>query len=213
MAQNLGMASSSKPRSRSADPPVGLRERKKAKTKAAIQHHALRLFRSQGYAATTVEQIAEAAEVSPSTFFRYFATKEDVVLADFIDHETFARMVNAPKDLSPLEALLHAVRQTFGEMSEEDVRLEMMRNELIQSVPELRRGMLLEMTRPMALLGEAIATRLGRPPDDPDVAMYAAAAIGGMMTLTSQIDSDDPGRMVALLEDAVTRLGRMLTLP
>lgn len=53
-------------------PPVGLRERKKAKTKAAIQQHALRLFRQQGYQATTVEQIAEAAEVSPSTFFRYF---------------------------------------------------------------------------------------------------------------------------------------------
>jgi len=47
-----------------ADPPAGLRERKKAKTRAAIQEHALRLFRERGYAATTVEQIAEAAEVS-----------------------------------------------------------------------------------------------------------------------------------------------------
>ena len=48
-------------------PRPSLRERKKAKTRAAIQEHALRLFHEQGYEETTVEQIADAAEVSPST--------------------------------------------------------------------------------------------------------------------------------------------------
>ena len=62
-----------------------LRERKKAQTRAAIQTHALRLFREQGYDATTIEQIIEAADVSETTFFRYFPTKEDVVLQDDFD--------------------------------------------------------------------------------------------------------------------------------
>src|SRR5207237_10604602 len=61
---------------------LGLRERKKVRTRGAIQHHALRLFREQGYEETTVSQIAEAAEVSESTFFRYFASKEATVLED-----------------------------------------------------------------------------------------------------------------------------------
>ena len=64
---------------------ASLRERKKARTRASLREHALRLFREQGYQATTVEQIAAAAEVSPSTFFRYFPTKEDLVLQDDMD--------------------------------------------------------------------------------------------------------------------------------
>ena len=57
---------------------LGLRERKTLKTKEAIQREALRLFEEQGYGETTIEQIAAAAEISPSTFFNYFPTKEDV---------------------------------------------------------------------------------------------------------------------------------------
>ena len=62
--------------------PLGLRERKKIKTRQAIRRAAFRLIDENGYAATTVEQIAEAAEVSPSTFFRYFPSKESLLLAD-----------------------------------------------------------------------------------------------------------------------------------
>src|SRR5450432_790363 len=84
--------------------PAGLRERKKARTRAAIREHALRLFREQGYPATTVEQIAAAAEVSPATFFRYFPTKEDVVLQDDFDIVTLAALEAQPAGLSPIAA-------------------------------------------------------------------------------------------------------------
>src|SRR5258706_12446875 len=76
--------------------PAGLRERKKLKTKEAIQREALRLIAAQGYAETTIEQIAAAAEISPSTFFNYFPTKEDVVLFDRYAPMIFSMMSSIP---------------------------------------------------------------------------------------------------------------------
>src|ERR1700759_975209 len=89
--------------------PVSLRERKKARTRASLREHALRLFREQGYQATTVEQIAAAAEVSPSTFFRYFPTKEDVVLQDDMDTRMLEALARQPSELSPIAAVRAAM--------------------------------------------------------------------------------------------------------
>src|SRR4029450_10969347 len=97
-------------------PPVGLRERKKARTKTAIQEHALRVFRGQGYDATTVEQIAEAAEISPSTFFRYFPTKEDVVVWDDYDPMLIEAIRAQPAGLNPIQAIRGGLRAAFSQI-------------------------------------------------------------------------------------------------
>ena len=88
----------------------GLRERKKQKTRWAIQDHAMRLFAEQGYEATTVDQIAAAAEISPSTFFRYFKTKEDVVVQDEYD----AVITDGLRDLDPAGPPMTAIRTVMG---------------------------------------------------------------------------------------------------
>jgi AcrR family transcriptional regulator len=159
-------------------PTAGLRERKKARTKAAIQQHALRLFRQRGYDATTVEQIAEAAEVSPSTFFRYFPTKEDVVLYDVLDPPAVAAFRAQPAELSPIQALRGAMRQVFAELPAEELEVQQQRDRLIRSVPELRARMLDEFARSLDLFAEIVAERVGRRADELAVRTLAGAVIG-----------------------------------
>ncbi|MFJ5777029.1 TetR family transcriptional regulator [Streptomyces sp. NPDC093094] len=86
---------------------TGLRERKRAKTHAAISDAAIALFLEHGFDQVSVAQVAEAAEVSKRTVFAYFPTKEDLVVHRFADHETeAARVVSArPADVGPLTAL------------------------------------------------------------------------------------------------------------
>src|SRR5215471_12980541 len=102
---------------RPAGPPMGLRERKKARTRAAIRTEAMRLFRERGYSATTIEQIAAAADISPATFFRYYPTKEDVVLQDDLDVLLLDTLDTQPPSLGPMAALRAAVSQAFSMIS------------------------------------------------------------------------------------------------
>src|SRR5215469_8285779 len=117
---------------------LGLRERKKIKTRQAIRREAFRLIDENGYAATTVEQIADAAEVSPSTFFRYFPSKESVLLADDLDPVLLDALEHAPAELSPIEALRKAFEVTLEAMSEDQWEFERTRQRLLFSIPELK---------------------------------------------------------------------------
>src|ERR1039457_6056981 len=116
----------------------GLRERKKARTRASLREHALRLFREQGYHATTVEQIAAAAEVSPSTFFRYSPTKEDLVLQDDMDTRMIEALERQPAGLGPSAAVRAASREVFGSYTAADLDVIQQNMALTLSVPEVR---------------------------------------------------------------------------
>jgi AcrR family transcriptional regulator len=161
------------------DPPrPGLRERKKAKTRAAIQESALRLFRDKGYEATTVDEIADAAEVSPSTFFRYFPAKEDVVMYDELDPIIFEALAAQPPGLSTIAALRASIREVFGRVTAEDLAKQDDRAALIFSVPELRMRMLDELMSVMQVFAEKLAHRMGKRPDDFAVQSLIGAMAG-----------------------------------
>jgi len=163
---------------------VGLRERKKARTRAAIRQHALRLFRQQGYDATTIEQIADAAEVSPATFFRYFPTKEDVVLQDDFDIVTLAALEAQPAELSPIAAFRAAAAMARRQMTPEELGRFTETTQLTLAVPEIRARALDELIRTTDQIATAIAARTGRTSDDFAVRNMAGAIIGVIMTAT-----------------------------
>jgi len=162
----------------------GLRERKKARTRAAIREHALRLFREQGYTATTVDQIAEAADVSPSTFFRYFPTKEDVVLQDEIDVLAIGAFESQPPGLSPVAAFRAAARDAFAAMGPADLAKLQETAELTLTVPELRARAMDEFARTIEEIARAAARRSGRDPDDFGARVLAGAIVGVIMAAT-----------------------------
>ncbi|TDD66498.1 TetR family transcriptional regulator [Actinomadura rubrisoli] len=187
-----------------------LRERKKLKTRRAIQDHALRLFAKQGYDETTVEQIAAAAEISPSTFFRYFPTKEDVVVTDEYD-PIMAELFRAqPAHLSPLEALRATCRAILPQMYEEDLEKITIRLRLTSSVPALRARTfesLREGTH--AILKEMTAERAGRPVTDPEVEAFTWAVLGVMQAAMYQwLDGTPAEDLPDMVDHNLEFLGR-----
>jgi len=159
---------------------TGLRERKKAKTRAAIQEHALRLFSTQGYEATTIEQIADAAEVSPSTVFRYFASKEDLVVSDRYDPLFPEAFRQQHASLTPIQALQQAIRATLSDLTPEQLSAQRHRDFLIVTVPELWAASLGNVTRTIRTMTELLAERTGRSPEDDAVRALSAAVFGVM---------------------------------
>jgi AcrR family transcriptional regulator len=185
---------------------LGLRERKKAKTKAAIQEHAVRLFRTQGYEATTVEQIAEAAEVSPSTVFRYFPTKEDLVISDDYDPVLIAAFKAQPPGLAPIAVLRNALRVTFDEMPASELAVQRERIMLVLSVPALWGASLDNLTDSMRILVDMVAAREGRTSDDLKVRTFSGAVLGVMLEVMFRWSKDPEMDMYAELDRALAHL-------
>src|SRR5215204_3976561 len=147
---------------RSAKCGPGLRERKKLRTREAIVDAALDLFERKGFEATTVEDIAAAADVSPRTFFRYFETKFDVVLAKNVENgEGLGELIAArPAGETPLEAVRQVIQaQLAGLVESDDVALRELK--VVMGTPELRTKALDHFHEHQTELLEVIAARLG----------------------------------------------------
>ncbi|MEU0414012.1 TetR/AcrR family transcriptional regulator [Streptomyces griseorubiginosus] len=195
----------------SDSPQLGLRERKKIKTRTAIREATYALIREQGYEATTVEQIAERAEVSPSTVFRYFPTKEDIVLTDEYDPILLEEIRNRPADEPWTDSLRYVMRKAIEFGLAEDAEATRLRSHLMVQVPAVRSRMLESMSVTGRMLSEAVAERTGRPGDSLEVRVYTMSLIGGLAEVSLYwAEHDFQDDFVDLFERALTVIERGL---
>lgn len=183
----------------------GLRERKKLMTRAAIHDAAMALYAERGYGATTVADIADAANVSRATFFSYFRGKDDVVFgnADLATRALADLLADPPEGLSTLDAVRGWLRTLTGWLDDERLPLQ---HDLAREVPSVA-------ARRMQILGEmqdVIATALLRElgGEDPELVaqLVAASLIGALMTAERTAAQRTRASGGALTEEEVDRL-------
>jgi AcrR family transcriptional regulator len=152
-----------------AEPRTSLRERKKLATRRSLRRHALDLVARRGFIHVTVEDIAEAADVSPRTFFNYFPSKEAALFG--ADPERIARMRERVVHQAPGESALSALRQVLvaearmitdelGELGGDPLDM-LRRMKVVRADPHLRAAQSAHMANIECALAEAIAERLG----------------------------------------------------
>ena len=155
---------------------MGLRELKKTRTRQAVQQAAMHLFAAQGYAATTVEQIAAAAEISTATFYRYYCDKEDIVFGD--DDPAVVEDVIAERPVhEPLADTLGALFQRLAEQAEADREAVLIRVRLMHGVPGLQARRWATRQKTAELMARLLAPRAGTDPDDPQLRLAIAVAL------------------------------------
>lgn len=179
------------------------RERKKARTRQRLQDEALRLFVERGYDATTVEQIAAAAGVSHMTFFRYFSTKEDVVLSDSYDPLLVAAIQSRPSTEAPVTRIHTAIREGLGAIYPMIREPLLVRTRLALRTPALRARLWDDQFATRDLLAGALAD------GEPTFAMrvLASACLSALTTaLEEWVDTDGTADLLGLIDAAFRAL-------
>lgn len=186
-----------------------LRERKKLQVKRQLKEHALRLFVEQGFVATTIEQIAESANVSSRTFFRYFPNKEEVLFDDEYDARLIASFRAQPPQLSVVGALRNALRDAFGKATAVQQDYELRRHTVISTTPELQIRNEHELVRNIELLDTLIAARTGQKAGSLYVRTLASALVGvliGAQTMSPGAGSSQ----LAHMDMALTQFEKLI---
>ncbi|HEV7534269.1 MAG TPA: TetR family transcriptional regulator [Acidimicrobiia bacterium] len=187
----------------------GLRERRKKLTAAELEAAALRLFGDRGFDAVTVDDIAAEADVSRRTFFRYFASKEDVLLADHFVQ--LARLREAIAARPAAEPVLTALRNALLSMTtnfEERREMVILRGRIMRETPSLQARSLVHQKTWEEAMQEMVAERLGvDPATDLRPGVVSAATVAAMrVAFQSWLTAGATGDLIAMTAEALDLL-------
>jgi AcrR family transcriptional regulator len=189
------------------EPLRSLRERRRLRTRRTIQAHALRLFAAKGFQATTIEEIAAAAEMAPRTFFRYFPTKEEVVFWAEYPPMLAGFVAARPDDEPALEALHHGIVDGLAAIWDQDGERERMleRLRLAFRTPALHPRLRQQQAGWATAVAEILADRLDERPDALEVRAIAAAVAGAVWVAAEewQAQDDGEGELGTLIDQAL----------
>jgi AcrR family transcriptional regulator len=192
------------------DDGCGLRERKKNAVRLALRSAAVRLVEDKGLDAVTIDEITEAADVSPRTFFNYFGSKEEALTAP--DPERLARLraevLARPLDEPPMEVLRTVLVAEAGELAER--RDEWLRQlSVCKGDPRLLVALAGSWTVLERELAAAVADRLGSADDDLQAHVAAAAAVGAMRVAVRRWKTETYPPLADVVESAFAALDRV----
>ncbi len=163
-------------------PVEGLRERHRRQTAATLEEVALRLFTEHGFDSVTVDDIAAGADVCRRTFFRYYASKEDVVLSDHPERldEIRENLIARPADEPPLTALRQALLLLADRYRDDRPRM-LQRFRIMASTPSLQGRSLVHQRAWETAVTEIVAERMGvDPKTDLRPAVVAATTLAAL---------------------------------
>jgi AcrR family transcriptional regulator len=171
---------------------LGLRERKKQRTREAIVDAAFRLFAERGFDGTTIADIADAAEVAPRTFFSYFPSKDDVVFHDF--EQKYELVASWLRDREPgtntFDALRAGISSQLAELDPAHGREKRLRKRLIRENESLAAHADHLHGKFAELVGQAVADDLGDEPTELRPRIVAAATTAAMQVIEDLSDDD-----------------------
>jgi AcrR family transcriptional regulator len=160
------------------EPP--LRERKRLASMLRIQTVALELFEAEGFDNVTVERIAAESEVSPSSVYRWFGTKEHIVIWDEYDPAALAAIEEELATAAPIDALRTVVAGTMGAAFADDAERIKRRLRIAFSNPSVEAASALQAYGMAAMIADVLSGSLDEA-DALDVQIVAHAFVGALL--------------------------------